>query len=94
MKIRSKIAIVTGASRGLGASISNALVNEGAKVYGIAGNMGLLESVQENLGNHFIPVILDITQENAVKEWIENTFSKENIPEILINNGVWDPLER
>lgn len=35
MKIHAKTAIVTGASSGLGASISKALVNEAAKVYGL-----------------------------------------------------------
>ena len=87
MKIHSKIAIVTGASSGLGAAISKALINEGATVYGLARNMETLESLSKKLGNHFIPVSLDISEANAVKEWIKETFSHSNIPDILVNNA-------
>lgn len=87
MKIHSKIAIVTGASSGLGAAIAKALVNEGAIVYGIARNLEALESVHKKLGDNFIPVRLDITEANEVKEWIENTFSDSRLPDILVNNA-------
>lgn len=87
MKIQNKIAIVTGASSGLGAAISEALIAEDAIVYGLARNSDALIKIQKNLGNNFTPVILDISEEKAVKHWVAETFSKEKSPDILINNA-------
>ncbi len=87
MEIKSKIAIVTGASSGLGAAISEALIFDDAMVYGLARNSEKLKSLQENFGKNFVPVTLDITQTDAVKKWIRETFSKINPPDILINNA-------
>lgn len=87
MDIHSKIAIVTGASSGLGASISQALIDAGATVYGLARNSTKLNSLRDKLGNAFIPVSLDISEASAVKKWINDTFSEDNSPDILINNA-------
>ena len=87
MDIPSKIAIVTGASSGLGAAISKALIEEGAIVYGVARNFGALQNIHKNLGTSFIPVTLDISNLPDVKAWIGSTFSKLKSPDILINNA-------
>ncbi|MCZ4319120.1 SDR family oxidoreductase [Aequorivita viscosa] len=87
MNISNKIAIVTGASSGLGAAISEALVAAGATVFGIARNMDSLKKLQNNIGNKFIPVKLDISDEVAVKKWFSKTFSEAKSPDILVNNA-------
>jgi NADP-dependent 3-hydroxy acid dehydrogenase YdfG len=87
MKIDKKIAIVTGASRGLGAALAEALVVKGATVYGLARNVEKLSIIQNKLGNSFIPVGMDITDQKALNTWVKNTFSDSNIPDILINNA-------
>jgi NADP-dependent 3-hydroxy acid dehydrogenase YdfG len=87
MQIEHKIAIVSGASRGLGAAIAKALVGKGALVYGLARSSDLLNKLQTELGNHFVPVVLDITQQAQVKKWVQQTFSENHPPSILINNA-------
>lgn len=87
MEIHSKIAIVTGASSGLGAAMATALVKENAKVYGLARNKEALESLKAEIGTSFIPVPLDISDRNAVNKWVSETFSADYIPDILINNA-------
>ncbi|MCG2419154.1 SDR family oxidoreductase [Aequorivita sp. F47161] len=87
MNISNKIAIVTGASSGLGAAISEALVAAGAIVFGIARNMDSLKKLQNNIGNKFIPVKLDISDEVAVKKWFFKIFSEAKSPDILVNNA-------
>lgn len=87
MTIFNKIAIVTGASSGLGAAISEALIESGVVVYGIGRNSTKLNSLQNKFGNNFIPVILDISVASDVKKWLTDTFSEENSPDILINNA-------
>lgn len=87
MIISQKNAIVTGASRGLGAALASALTDKGAKVYGLARNATALKALQDKLGNMFLPVALDITDQHAIASWVEQTFSSQVAPDILINNA-------
>lgn len=87
MDLHNKTAIVTGASGGLGASISETFIQNGTKVYGLARNTQALHSLQKRLGSQFISVPLDISNYEAVKNWVSETFSENNGPDILINNA-------
>jgi len=86
MILKGKIAVITGASSGIGAALSQALVAKGATVYGIARRVNLLEDLRASLGAEFIPVPLDITDMNAVSNWVDVTFS-DATPDILVNNA-------
>lgn len=86
MELKSKIAIVTGANSGLGAACSKMLVQKGALVYGLARNQARLETIQKELETNFVPVSIDITQPEAVRQWVNETFL-ESFPDILINNA-------
>ena len=70
MHIKNKKAIVTGASSGLGSAIAKALILKGATVYGIARNSIALNAIRETVGDAFIPVPLDISDETNVSNWI------------------------
>lgn len=87
MNLTNKIAIVTGASRGLGAAIAKALVNEGTMVYGLARDSQALARLQKECRAKFVGVELDISDFEKVKDWLSNTFSGERVPDILINNA-------
>ena len=65
-----KIALVTGASRGLGAAVSIALAKEGYHVIAVARTTGALEELDDRIqaeGGSATLVPLDITDEDAVK---------------------------
>jgi len=66
MDITKKIAIVTGASGGLGAATATALIEKNAKVYGLARNLGALNKLKNQLGERFVPVQLNISNQEAV----------------------------
>lgn len=87
MKLNSKIAIVTGASRGLGKATVLALVEHGVKVYGLARSGNRLSELQQACGTNFIPVEMDLQNRETLIAWISETFSAENAPDILINNA-------
>lgn len=87
MDIQNKTAIITGASSGLGAAAAKALIEKRAKVYGLARNLEALTKLQEELGNSFVPVKMDITNQVAINDWIKEVFAEENRPTILINNA-------
>lgn len=86
MDLDNKIAIITGASSGMGAEFSKSLVQQGAQVFGLARSEDKLQAIQETLGSSFQPVPLDVTRQQEVEQWIDQTFSDKQ-PDILINNA-------
>lgn len=87
MNIQSKTAVITGASSGIGKHFSRALVDKGATVYGLARRKQKLNEVADELGDAFIPVQLDITDHQAVDQWVDTTFGEQLQPDVLINNA-------
>ncbi len=87
MNLDSKVAIVTGASSGIGAEFSKMLVENGAEVYGLARSEEKLKRIQKSLGDQFHPVKMDITKPDNLEEWVDNTFGRNHMPDILINNA-------
>jgi NADP-dependent 3-hydroxy acid dehydrogenase YdfG len=87
MNVERKIAVITGASSGLGASLAETLVDKSAVVYGLARNAEKLYDIENKLGKNFIPVVMDITKQEEIASWISNTFSNSRLPDILINNA-------
>lgn len=87
MDLDRKIAVITGASGGLGAATATALIEKNAKVYGLARNLGALNKLKNKLGERFVPVQLDISNHDAVTNWVTETFSEKIMPDILVNNA-------
>lgn len=87
MNINGKIAVITGASSGLGASLAKVLVAKGTVVYGISRNENKLVEVKNQFGENFIPIAMDISDRGKLNAWIQQTFSESHLPDILINNA-------
>lgn len=97
MDLENKTAIVTGASSGLGRAFSTALVQKGVQVYGLARSEDKLNAIREEVGNRFQPVVIDITDHNRIEQWIAETYTDDNAPDILINNaglGLFDNVDQ
>src|SRR4051812_46343690 len=75
-------AVVTGASRGFGRAIAPALVATGTGVIGIAGDEQALRSVREELGEGFVPIAADATDEALAQDVI-----REHRPTLLVLNA-------
>ncbi|MEX1062315.1 MAG: SDR family oxidoreductase [Balneolaceae bacterium] len=86
MNLENKIAIVTGASGGTGRAFSKALIHKGATVYGLARRTEKLQSLRDELGEEFIPVVMDVTDHKGIRAWVSKTFTGHQ-PDILINNA-------
>ncbi|HKJ46148.1 MAG TPA: SDR family NAD(P)-dependent oxidoreductase [Balneolales bacterium] len=87
MILDSKIAVVTGASSGLGSAFSKALIDKGSTVYGLARSEKKLKKIQKEIGDKFIPVIHDVTDAEKLEYWVKHTFNSKHLPDILINNA-------
>ena len=83
MNLSGKVVVVTGASSGLGAAFSMALVKKGAVVHGLARRIKLLKALQESLGKTFHAVACDVT----VEQEVANAFSRLSHVDVLVNNA-------
>ena len=85
--LRGQIALVTGASRGIGASIAVTLADAGATVVGTATSEGGAASITEALGNNNRGAVLDIANDESVQALISDLQGKEGAPTIVVNNA-------
>lgn len=83
-----KVAIVTGASAGIGAAIAKALPSHDIKVVGLARNIEKLEKLADELGrDKFFPIKCDVIKEEDILKackWVEKELGGADI---LINNA-------
>jgi len=89
--LEGQIALVTGASRGIGKAIAISLAKEGAEV--IVNYSSSLESANEvvseinSIGGKAYPIQADISNENSVNELIKTVLDKNNKIDVLVNNA-------
>ena len=83
MDLSGKVALVTGANRGLGEAFVDGLVGRGARVYAAARNQDALVHIVERYDGEVITLNLDVTDPNAVVN-AARTASDVNL---LINNA-------
>lgn len=84
-----KIALITGASRGIGKSIAQLFAKEGAVVYAVSRNQEDILAWSKSIDVYRMvrAVSLDITDENAVKKCIMDIRSESGRLDILVNNA-------
>lgn len=87
--LEGKLAVVTGASQGIGLAIAHALASAGADIVGVSDDMPAEESdvrtVVEGLGRKFTPLCADFSVRAEVTELAENLAGRG--VDILINNA-------
>jgi NAD(P)-dependent dehydrogenase (short-subunit alcohol dehydrogenase family) len=88
-EIAGATALVTGASRGFGRGITEALAAAGAHVVGVARDREALAQLRGELGDSFTPVVADVTDPNAAGHLID-----AHRPGILVLNAGASPLPR
>jgi 3-oxoacyl-[acyl-carrier protein] reductase len=85
--LQGEIALVTGASRGIGAAIAAALAAAGATVVGTATSEGGATAITESLGDSGRGIVLNIADGDSVQAAIKNIQAEEGSPTILVNNA-------
>ena len=90
MDLKNKVAIITGARRGIGKAIALKMAKEGAKVVVADISKEDCQKVVEEikkLGSEGLALKLDVTDENEIKEMVEATKEKFGRIDILVNNA-------
>ncbi len=88
--LSNQVAVVTGASQGLGKAVAVALGMNGAKVVCLARNAEKLQDTVakiEELGGSALAISCDVTDRAAAAAAIDNTASQHGRLDILVNNA-------
>jgi NADP-dependent 3-hydroxy acid dehydrogenase YdfG len=89
-KLEGKVAIITGASSGIGEATAIALAAEGAKVVIAARRVERLEAVAKQIidhGGQALSIVSDITDEAQAKNVIQKAYAEFGHIDILVNNA-------
>jgi NADP-dependent 3-hydroxy acid dehydrogenase YdfG len=85
--LKGRTAVVTGASRGIGAGIAEALAAEGGRVVLLARNEARLKERAASLKGS-IPIVCDVTKPDSVEKAAKRIVTElKGAPDILVNNA-------
>ena len=90
MKLQGKVAIVTGASKGIGKGIAIRYAQEGAAVVLASRSMDLLEEIASgirNEGGKALAMYLDVTRYENIESVVAKTVESFGRLDILVNNA-------
>ncbi len=90
MKLEGRVALVTGASQGIGHACALALAREGATVAAAARNRQKLEELVGQItaaGAKAAPFVIDVADEAQVKSAIKSALGQFGKIDILVNNA-------
>ena len=87
MSFEGKIALVTGASRGIGRAIAETLVARGAKVIGTATSESGAQAISDYLGANGKGMLLNVTDPASIESVLGNIRAEFGEVDILVNNA-------
>ena len=89
-RLENSVAVITGASSGIGESVARAFADEGAKVVvcarGIAKATAVAESIVE-AGGQAVALTCDISSDESVAALQETVAEQVGVPDIVVNNA-------
>ncbi|TFW15383.1 3-oxoacyl-ACP reductase FabG [Massilia arenosa] len=87
MNLTNEVALVTGASRGIGKAIALELARQGAKVVGTATTEAGAAAISDYLGDAGMGVVLNVTEADACASVVDGVAKTYGALTILVNNA-------
>ena len=100
MKLQGKVAVITGASMGIGEAIANLFLQEGAKLVLCARDLARTQAAAQHIGGtaeNTLAVICDVGKRDQVDALMQAALKKFGRIDILVNNagfGLNDSVEK
>ena len=91
--LRNKVALVTGASSGLGRRAAIVLSAAGAQVIGVARRRDALEELRKEIGNNFSFCVGDIAQRDNMESLLSDASREVGMPDILVHAAGLNPRQ-
>jgi 2-hydroxycyclohexanecarboxyl-CoA dehydrogenase len=91
--LEGKVALVTGAGRGIGKAIAERLASEGAKVAVADIDPATAAATAAEIGRGAIAVTMDVTDGASVRDAVAETAKQLGPIDVLVNNAGWDKIE-
>ena len=95
MKLKNRVAIITGGGRGIGREVAILFASEGAKVMVSARSSDQIAKVVEEIsasGGEAIGVNADVSREDDVRRIVDETMENFGRVDVLVNNaGILEP---
>ncbi len=86
-KENSKVWFITGASSGFGKALTQYAVSQGHKVVATARRQEKLEQLAKTASEQILPISMDVTKREEIKNAVKKAIEKYNRIDVLINNA-------
>ena len=90
MKLKNKIAIITGAGRGIGRAVALEFARNGAKLILLDINLKSVKELAQqikHLGTDVIAIKCDVNKEEEIVKAVKSVVNKHKKIDILVNNA-------
>ena len=89
--LTGKVALVAGASRGLGFGVAQALAREGALVSIASRDEAAIQSAASVIGRDVLATALDVRSDNGIQQWTQATITRFGGIDLLFTNSGGPP---
>lgn len=86
-ELKGKVAVVTGASSGIGVAAAHALVDQGMSVVLVARREDRIKALAQQLGDHAVPVVADVASVEEAKKVFDIVRKRFGGLDLLFNNA-------
>jgi 3-oxoacyl-[acyl-carrier protein] reductase len=91
LRLKGKVAMVAGASRGLGYAVAKALADEGARVSIASRDEAAIADAARRIGGDVLAVPVDVRSADAIRQWAGDTERKYGGVDLLFTNSGGPP---
>jgi NADP-dependent 3-hydroxy acid dehydrogenase YdfG len=84
--LRNKVAVITGASSGIGAALAHALASRGTAVVLVARRADVLRAVADQCGDRALMVVADVTRRDDVQRVVREAIGRFGQIDVWVNN--------
>lgn len=87
MRLKDKVALITGGAAGIGKATAQRFIEEGAKVVICDVNQEAGQATIQELGPRAAFFQVDVTDRQAVQDWVDEVMAQYGRVDILVNNA-------